>query len=193
MDFIIGILLGTRLFTILTGGLAPGDLQAYFAPPQIAVVQQQVLVTCRLVNPYPKQLRELAMTATPVLLYVTFELRDVAERDPLVTHVEESVLAYDLVGKTFTVSRSGGSGPLRVAGLDSAIAVAADFHEVSMVPLGQITADHLYQMVIYAVLGKTRVEALDNKEVDLMYYWDYKRPMIKTEKFKGEALLQLKK
>jgi len=135
------------------------------------VAQQQVLVSCRLVNAYPKPLRDLAATATPVLLYATVEFRDVSERDPLVTHVEESVLTYDLVGKTYTVTRSRGSEPLHIAGIDSAMAAATDFRDVPWCRLHRSPPTIPTSWWVYAVLGKTRVEALGDKEVDLMYYW----------------------
>jgi hypothetical protein len=191
MDFIIGMLLGSRLFTFLTGGLGPGELQAYFSPPSIVVVRQNVLVSCALINGYPKRLRDLAQAATPVLLYVTVELRDETESTPVVNRTEESILTFDLVGKTYTVSHSRGAEPMRYSALDSALAGAALFREVPVAPIAEIAADHWYHLVIYAVLGKARIEALGNKEVDLMYYWDYKRPMVKTERFKGEELLKL--
>ena len=38
------------------------------------------------------------------------------------------------------------------------------------------------------VLGRTRVEALDNKEIDCMYYWNYKRPGFTTSAIRGDRL-----
>lgn len=192
MDFIVGILLSTRFFTFLSGGLAPHELHAFFAPPQIVVVSEKVLVNCRLENAFPKELVALVQSATPVLLYVTLELRDVKGREPVTAKVEESVLSYDLAAKRFSVAHSRAIEPLAFSTLDSAVAAAGSFLNVPLGTLGQIAADREYQLVIYAVLGKTRVEALDNKEIDLMYYWDYKRPMIKTEKFRGGELINLR-
>jgi hypothetical protein len=40
-----------------------------------------------------------------------------------------------------------------------------------------------------AILGKVRVEALDNKEIDCMYYWNYKRPGLTIKPISGKQLV----
>jgi hypothetical protein len=77
---------------------------------------------------------------------------------------------------------------MRIANIDTAIAEASMFYEVPVITPERIHADQEYWLNVYAILGKTRIEALGNKEIDLMYYWDYKRPSIKTEAFTGDQL-----
>jgi hypothetical protein len=193
MDILIGILLGTRLFTFLTGGLSPGDVQAYLSPPQIIISQSGISVQCQVVNAYPKQLKELAKTSTPVYLYLYIELREGKDNKTVSQHTEESVLVYDIINRRYCVKQSSVPDTVRIANIDSALAEASMFYEVPVITPDRISAGQEYWLNVYAILGKTRIEALDNKEIDLMYYWDYKRPSIKTEAFAGKQLLSAMK
>jgi hypothetical protein len=190
MDILIGILLGTRLFTFLTGGLSPGELQAYLSPPQITIAQNEISVQCRVVNAYPHQLKELVKTSTPVYLYLYIELRDGTDNRIVSQYTVESILVYDMITKRYSVKQSSAQDTLRLIDLDSALTAASSFDNVPVMATGKIDSDREYWLNVYAILGKTRVEALDNKEIDLMYYWDYKRPSIKTEAFTGGELLK---
>jgi len=66
--------------------------------------------------------------------------------------------------------------------------MAAAFDDIPVCTAGVIDTSSSYYFVAYAILGKTTVAALNNRQIDCMYYWNYKRPMIKTGLVPGRAL-----
>ena len=68
--------------------------------------------------------------------------------------------------------------------------VNVSFRHVPVAPLGLIHEHKSYHISTHAVLGKAKVEALQKRDIDLMYYWEFKRPSMRTEKFTGRQFLQ---
>ena len=91
-----------------------------------------------------------------------------------------------MIAKGYYVIRSAGPDTIRTASLDSSIRYSCTFDNIPIVRRDEITSNAEYSLIAYAVLGKTKIEALHSKEVDLMYYWDFKRPNFKTERIRGE-------
>jgi hypothetical protein len=96
---------------------------------------------------------------------------------------------YDVIERCYRVSRYPARDTVVFDNLDSAVAASAAMVGVPLFSLEKINPGEYYTIVTYAVLGKTLVEALHDKQIDLMYYWDYKRPSFRTEKIKGAQLL----
>jgi hypothetical protein len=192
MDLIISILLSTRLLTFL-GGLGGGHSEVRFSPPQIAVAPTAITMNCSLIHAFSPELKELANTGTPVLLYLFVELYENNQKQPVAAVAVESSLLYDLVARQYRVFFSPGGDTLIFGSLDSAIAASCSFKNVLLISLDRIREIAAYHIVSFAILGKTRVEALRNREIDLMYYWDFRRPSMKTDEFSGKQLLALRK
>ena len=192
MDLLISILLGTRLFLFAAGGLAAGEHQASLSAPLIVITKQHLIVNCRLLDGYPRQLRHLAQSSTPILVYLFVELRGQGKTGPTLSSVTESMLSYDNVAKVYKIKMSNRDDTLVRSTLDSAVDRAGDFREMSLGFPGTLNPAQEYQFVLFAVLGKAPIDALEGKAVDLMYYWDYKRPTVKTEWYRGAQLVRAK-
>jgi hypothetical protein len=188
MEFIISLLMGTRLLTLFGGGLG-NDEAPFFMPPQIVITAGEVRLNCALANAFPKELKKLAQTATPVVVYLFIEIQNGDRRQPAKKITVESRLVYDMIGHAYCVTGSRSLDTLRFALLDSAIAASMSFKDVPLLSKKEVRSDLAYTVTAQAVLGKVRVEALDNQEIDCMYYWDYKRPSLKTEEIAGEQLI----
>jgi hypothetical protein len=159
------------------------------ADMQVLLTRDDVRVRCTVANAYSGELRKLAQSGTPILLYVFAEARQV-RKDSLVSNaVAENKLELDLVAKQYRVTRSAGQDTVVSPNLDSALAATARCSGLAVLPKEKVQPATSYYFVVWAVLGKTRVEALANKEIDLMYFWRYNRPTLKTEPFKGEQFL----
>lgn len=190
MEIIISLIMGTRLLTLFGGGLEHEAARVTFLPPGIMVMQGEVRADCFLANAYPEQLKKLAGTGTPVVIYLFVELREDGKRQGVNKMTVENRLQYDLITRMYTVIRNAKPDTLRTASLDSAIVFSSTFRNVPVARKSELSADAEYSIAAYAVLGKTMVEALNNKEVDLMYYWDFKRPNFRTEPMRGRAFLE---
>jgi hypothetical protein len=188
MDFILSILLGTRLLSGLTGGLG-GAPPAHFGPPQIILTSQDVRVSAELQNGYTPDLKRFAQTSTPILLYFFIELHRPKVDEPDARVVLENSLVYDMIRKEYCVKLGESRDTVRFGALDSAARAVCTFRDVPVCLLDALDPAASYYVLAYAVLGKTTVEALHNKPIDLMYYWDYKRPSFRTEPYRGEQLL----
>jgi hypothetical protein len=186
MNFIISFLMGTRLLTLLGGGVGH-DPAVAFQQPQILITRSEIRLNCRLVNGYPEELKKLIATATPVFVYLFLEFNE--NGDPVVKVTIESTISYDLIGKSYSITKSSSPDTVRRSTIDSATAIAGAFVNVPLYEKGRLKAGALYSVNGYAVLGKTKVEALDNKEIDCMYFWNFRRPSFKTEKIPGEQLI----
>lgn len=193
MEILISIIMGTRLLTLFGGGLGHDAASVSFLPPRILIAHEEVRLSCSLINAYPEELKNLAKTATPVVIYLFVELKESEKSQPVKKVTIESRLQYDLIAKVYSVIRSTGPDTVRSASLDSAIRYSCTFENIPIVRRDEIASNTDYSLSSYAVLGKTKIEALHDKEVDLMYYWDFKRPNFKTESIHGEEFFNVGK
>ncbi|MBN2037716.1 MAG: DUF4390 domain-containing protein [Chitinispirillaceae bacterium] len=188
MELIISLLMGTRLLTLLGGGLG-NEAAPYFLPPRIILSSEEVRLDCYLSNAFPRELRKLATTATPIVMYVIVELRAAGERQPVRKSIIETRLVYDMIAKQYCVTTSVSRDTVCTRSLDTSIRTATSLKNVLLARKKSLTPDKRYTVSLQAILGKTRVEALDDKEIDCMYYWDFKRPGLKTETIPGKKLI----
>jgi hypothetical protein len=188
MEIIISLLMGTRLLTLLGGGVGHDAAAVAFLPPQLIIAHDEIRLNCRIVNAFPEELKKLIATATPVVMYLFIEVDENGESVKKVT--VESKLVYDMIAKSFAVTQSLTGDTMRTGSLDSAITASSDFKSIPLIVRSNIKPDGRYSVTAFAVLGKTVVEALNNKEIDCMYFWDFKRPSFKTEKIKGAQFLE---
>ena len=190
MTYIIGILLAAKGIVFVTGLFALTASKIEIAPPQIVVAGNEVRATCAVRNAYPRDLRKLAQSGTDITIYLFVDVKLEVKDAKVAGVVAENHLLFDPVAAIYTVRRSSTRDTLRFASLDSAIEASSAFGNLGLLPVGLIDPQARYAFSIYAVLGKVRVEALKGNEIDLMYYWNYKRPILGTQPVPGAAFLQ---
>jgi hypothetical protein len=157
------------------------------------VTRSDVQVCCALTNAYSADLRKLAQSGTPLYLYIFSEARQVRKDSLVASAGAENRVEFDLVAKQYRVTRSARKDTVVQSGLDSALGVSVQFEGVQALPKEKVQPAESYYFVVWAVLGKARVEAFGGKEIDLMYFWNYTRPTLTTEAFKGEQFLAFPK
>jgi hypothetical protein len=190
MGILISLIMGTRLLTLFGGGLGDDAARVSFLPPSISIVHEEIRLNCRLTNAYSEELKKLVKTATPVTIYLFAEMRNDNDRREVKKITVASSLQYDLINKVYVVIRSAGPDTVRSSSLDSAMVFSSTFSNIPVARKSEVRADADYLIVSYAILGKTKIDALNDKEVDLMYYWDFKRPNFKTEKISGREFIK---
>jgi hypothetical protein len=187
MDFIISLLMGTRLLALFGGGLG-SEAAPVFLEPKLIIAAQEIHLTCILANAFPPELKNLARTATPVVIYLVITVSEGDSRRTIKKVTEVSRMEYDMISRRYCITRSSTQDTLWLGTIDSAIAASVTFTGVPVLPRREIKKELSYVFTAQAILGKTRVEALDNKEIDCMYYWNYKRPTFTTSALRGERL-----
>jgi hypothetical protein len=191
MEFIIGLIVAVKSLVFMGGYIAPDKAQVKITSVQVVITRQDVMVSCDVANAFTADLKKLAQSGTPILLYVFAEARQV-QKDSLVGNTAaEKRLEYDLVAKQYRVTGRGDT--LAFTSLDSALAACAGFARLAVLPKDKINPDKSYYFIMWAVLGKAKVEALANREIDLMYFWNYQRPSLRTDPFKGGQFLAFPK
>ena len=193
MSFLIALLAAAKGLTLITGLLAGNQSAVSVTPEKIIVAGQQVFVTVRVDNAFPPELRKLAATGTAITLYVFIELHEERERKPAASAIAESRLVFDIIENTYTVTGTPRPGERLHSSPDSAIADACLFENIPVAPVSAIRADRSYRFTLNGILGKTRVEALDNNEINLIFFWNYRRPSARTEPVAGNDLLKRKR
>jgi hypothetical protein len=187
MDLIISLLMGTRLLTLFGGGLG-SEAAPVFLEPKIIVAAEEIRLTCMLKNAFPLELRNLAQTATPVVIYVVVTVSESDTRRAIKKVTVESRMVYDMITRRYCVTKNSARDTVWRGTIDSAVAESAAFIEIPVISRKEIRKKPSYVFAAQAILGKTRVEALDNKEIDCMYYWNYKRPAFTTRAIGGDRL-----
>ena len=185
MNFIIGLLAAARGLTFLTNLIGAPATPVHFTQPELRVAAREVRMSLALENAYPDELKKLAGTGTVVPLYVYVELLEGKKKAPVNTAVIESRVWYDLINREYRVTKNFTPDTMVFQAPDSALAAAARFENFAVFNLDKIQKREKYSLNIYAVLGKARVEALEGHHMDLMYYWDFKRPSARTEPYAG--------
>ena len=189
MDLIIGLIVAVKSLVFMGGYISPDKIPARISGMQVHVTQQDIRVSCVVAHAFARDLRKLAQSGTPILLYVFTQVKQ-ADNDSLVTAtVVENRLVYDLARKRYFMKQNSAQDTLSFDELDSALAAASTFAMIPVMTKDRTGPDKSYYFIMWAVLGKTRIEALGNKDIDLMYFWDYKRPTLRTEPFAGTQLL----
>jgi hypothetical protein len=191
MEFIVGLLVAVKSLVFMGGYIAPDKAHVTITGVQVVVTSQEVRAGCDVVNAYPLELRKLAQSGTPILLYVFTEARQVRKDSLVGSCAAENGIEYDLLAKQYRVRRSVQADTLLFSNLDSALAASARFNGMNVIPKEKIDPQKSYYFIMWAVLGKTKVEALGNKEIDLMYFWNYSRPSLRTDPFLGEQFLAI--
>jgi hypothetical protein len=189
MNFIVGILMAVRSLTFMASFVSVDSSAVSFTEPQIILSEQEAKIKIGLKNALTGELLKLASSGTTIPLYIYVDLMKENAKDPFYRTIVEIELNYDFPSKHYNIRRTSSKDTLHVSTLDSAVQTACFFPPFTIFPINILDRNESYHINIYAILGKTTVEALGNNNMDLMYYWDFKRPSIKTEKYKGESFI----
>jgi hypothetical protein len=193
MNIILAILAAAKSIGMAAGILAMGKSSAAISPPSLLMTGTAVSVTCRIDNAYPAELKKLAGTGTAIIMYLFVETRQSRDNRIVSTVSAENSLLYDAVSGNYLIVRKPVLDTLRFHSLDSAVTASAMFTRIPVATKDKFAGDRSYSFILYGVLGKTSVEALNGGAVDLMYFWNYRRPMARTEPFDGRILRGEKK
>jgi hypothetical protein len=188
MNFILALLAAAKSIGMAAGIVTAGKSDVIIVQPRIIIAPREIRLSCVLSNAWPADLKKLARTGTDIILYLIIETR----RNPGNTVVGrvtvERRLQYDAVARSYIVISNPPADTADFGALDSALIASVTFDNVPAMPKASLDAGAEYSFVIYGVLGTTKVEALDNSGIDLMYFWNYRRPMAETERFRGSVL-----
>ncbi|MBD3420809.1 MAG: DUF4390 domain-containing protein [Chitinivibrionales bacterium] len=184
MNFIIGLLIAAKGIVLFSGIFALSKSNAQLGQPELILSASEIRLSTQIQNAFSKDLKKLANSGTRILIYLFIETRE-ARGDRVVHKVVQSrELLYDLVDKQYAIVRNE-IDTTTLATIDAAMIASTTFHNIAVAPVDIIDAQKRYYFVAYGVLGKTTVEALEGKELDLMYFWNYRRPTIRTQRFDG--------
>lgn len=188
MSFLLSILVAARSLTFFTNFIGAPDTPARFLDPVLTVKGQEVLVSCLLENAYSEELKKIASTGTVVPLYLYIELKSGKTGRLIQQKIVETNLQYDIIRAFYRVTQN--QDTLSFSSLDSAAKAACTVSECPAFSVAVLSKEEEYVIEMYAVLGKVNVAALKDNEVDLMYYWDFKRPLIRTEAISGAQFIR---
>jgi hypothetical protein len=189
MNFIVSILMAVRSLTFMASFVSTDSSAVSFTEPQILLTEQDARIKIGMKNALTGELLKLASTGITIPLYLYVDLMRENGKEPVSRTVIETELLYDFAGKHYNIRRNIAKDTLSCSTLDSAVKEVCSFPPFSIFPVKLLDRNGYYYLNVYSILGKTTVEALGNNNMDLMYYWDFKRPSIKTEKYKGESFI----
>lgn len=181
MSFLISLLTIARSLTFVTHLFGGGDGDIGFAQPVFLVSGNEVRLHCLVQNALPQELKPLAATGGTVPLYIYVSVRRENDKALVRSMLIENRLLLDLKASRFRVARSCVPETLTFASLDSAAKSFATVTQCPVLNLKECEAGQRYYFEAYAILGEMKVAALNDSKVDLMYYWNFKRPSFRTE------------
>jgi hypothetical protein len=167
MDLLVS-LLATKAIAVLIGVTAlligkKGDV--VITPPAVRTVSDTIFITTELKNAFPKKLEEIILSGTPVTVRLSISS---GKQRGEVTHC----VTYDLSKKNFLVVKTPDS--LTVEDIDAAKRLMSRFEDIKIVLPGREVT-----IILRATLDPAKIEALENKEFELMCFWDYQAPSLK--------------
>jgi hypothetical protein len=185
MNLIVGILMAVRSLTFMASFVTSDSSAVHFTEPRLVITSQEVRMNISLQNALTGELLTLSSTGTTIPIYLYVDLMRDGLDEPVNRRILETRLQYDFTIKQYRIIKGGHDDTVICSTRDSAIAAACGYQDLSIFSANLLDANADYYINIYAVLGKTTVEALGNNAMDLMYYWNFKRPSLRTAKYKG--------
>lgn len=187
MSAIIGILMAVRSLTIMAGFASSDSSKVTFNQPQISVSESAIQINASLNNAVTDDMRKMAIAGTAIPLFIVITL-DSDGKEPVAESKSMNLLLYDPLKSEFTIQRQSAPGK-SFKSIDEALYDFVRFSNVYICSLSVIRKEKSYILNLQALLGKAKVDALGGNSFDFMYYWDYKRPSIRTEPVSGQLFL----
>jgi hypothetical protein len=155
----------------------------------ILVGTETIRIHCQVSRAFPDELRELIRSGTPVPLYLSASLHPDQGSEPQRSVLLRRTIAYDITTERCILINEPARDTSRFDQLDSALSVAARFDSVIVAGTNELLPEARYSIRASAFLGKTSIEALQNKAIDLMYFWNFNRPGAQTQSYSARTLL----
>ena len=188
MDFLTGLLIAVKSLVFMGGYVNASTSNPTFTQIALTTTQSDISVSCQLSTLFPDDLAKLAQAGATITLYLTSELR-IRQTDSLVASKQtRHILTYDLVTNFYRIEKSYAPLHDSIVVADSAFKYMGAFLNIPLLNRTGIEEEKSYYISMYAVLGKTSLVAMNNRTIDLMYFWRYKRPFLKTAPFPGASL-----
>lgn len=140
-----------------------------FTKPQIVVVSDTVYVSTVLKNGFPKGLKEIILSGTPVNLRVTFQNKD-SDFSKEILHT----VKYDIASKSFLITTSEPDTSFTVKEIADMEKYVSKFNKVRFICPEKQTV-----MLVKAYMDPVKMEAIGGKEFELIAFWDYQMPSLK--------------
>jgi hypothetical protein len=167
MDLLVP-LVATKVIAILIGVtalMAGKKNDVVITPPAIRTISDTIFVSTELRNAFPKKLEEIILSGTPVTLRLAISA---GNQRGEVTHC----VKYDLSKKNFLIINPPDSSIAK--DMDAAKRLMSRFNNMRIVHPGKEVT-----IILRATLDRAKIEALENKEFELMCFWDYQAPSLK--------------
>ncbi|MBL8027473.1 MAG: DUF4390 domain-containing protein [Fibrobacteres bacterium] len=188
MSAIIGILMAVRSLTIMAGFATGDSSKVTFNQPQISVSKSSVTVNASLKNAVTDDMRKMALAGTAIPLFVVVTLNSGSTKIPLAESKSMNILLFDPLKGEFHVQRES-AAEKSYKSIDEAFSDFVSFNNMHVCSLSVFSKEQSYVFKLQALLGTAKVDALGGNTFDFMYYWDYKRPSIRTEPISGQLIL----
>ncbi|MFA5032011.1 MAG: hypothetical protein WC614_03225 [bacterium] len=148
-----------------------------FTTPKIIVVSDTIYVSTVLKSAFPKGLKEIILSGTPVNLRVTFQNKESDLRQGGMSHFSKEIVhnvKYNIAEKNFLITISESDTSFVVKEMRQVEQCMTNFNKVKLV-----CPDKYIVMVVKAYMDPIKMEAIGGKEFELMAFWDYQMPSLK--------------
>ncbi|MDD5530483.1 MAG: hypothetical protein PHX21_10730 [bacterium] len=140
-----------------------------FTKPQVVVVSDTIYVSTVLKNAFPKGLKEIILSGTPVNLRATFQNKETSFSKEITHNVK-----YNIAEKNFLITISESDTSFLVKEMGNVEQCMTNFNKVKLV-----CPDKNINMVGKAYMDPVKMEAIGGKEFELIAFWDYQMPSLK--------------
>ncbi len=190
MDFLAGLLIAVKSLVFVGGYVSTDKSTPTFTSVEIITKTSQIAFSCELEHAFSSELAKLSVSGTTIPINLFAELRCKENDSLLIRVIVKHSILFDLSSRSFTLQKSYTTREDTTTVIDTALRHASTFIQIPLINRNQISAQRSYYISIYAILGKATMEAMNNNIIDLMFFWRYKRPFVRTQAFPGASLAQ---
>ena len=148
--------------------------------PEIKILSDSVCISTTLKNGFPEKLEKIILSGTPVTIRLTtsYSVRDTTLSKEIVHRIR-----YDLANKTFLFvsccrDRAISSSQHKAKDMDAAKKLMNKFNVVIPVPELFLSSEKVI-VIMRVTIDPVKIEAIGDKEFELMAFWDYHTPTLK--------------
>lgn len=175
MEVLLGFF-GTKTVAALIGVMAllgAKNKDVAFTKPEISIVADTIYISTSLKNSFPKGLKDIILSGTPVNMRFTLQGVTRGKGSNLYREIIHNV-KYDIVTKKFLVTLSEENTTISVEKFEAAEILMNKLKEIKI-----IRSNRELNMLLKATIDPVNIEAIGGKEFQLMAFWDYQTPYLK--------------
>lgn len=182
---------------IISGIIAIGSLfystipgvNAEFLPIVFSPRGGALLVNTQLDQCFSPELDEIILTGHPIRFHYTLQVLESGTNKVVKENNFYHEIQYFLLDRVFTIQTSENQEIHNTESLAKAKEYVTELNTIYTVSSEDIRFDREYYVKIIASLDKIFIPNLD-KEIDLMYYWNKKKPEISSALFNRSLIAQ---